>query len=183
MPSPSSEAGRAYAVAHEEQRDAVSQCPVAVSRSIRRARRDTTYCCRGRTGQIHLLWAGQIECRLLEKYCKSDRDNVRCLTGVGGMAAVSRGWGWFHVKPMARPPPGVFHKTLQTELRTESVTSSCRMALMTDGLSFLEGDPSCAVAREDEPDAAAMWILEVGRRVRRVRRDGRRCAEMEECGK
>ena len=92
------------------------------------------------------------------------------------------GLGWFHVKPMARPPPGVFHKTLQTELRTESVTSSCRMALMTDGLSFLEGDPSCAVAREDEPDAAAMWILEVGRRVRRVRRDGRRCAEMEECG-
>ena len=108
---------------------------------------------------------------------------MRCLTSVGGMASVSRGWGWFHVKPMARPPPGVFHKTLQTELRTESVTSSCRMALMTDGLSFLEGDPSCAVAREDELDAAAMWILEVGCRVRRVRRDGRRCAEMEECGR
>ena len=77
----------------------------------------------------------------------------------------------------------MFHKTLQTELRTESVTSSCRMALMTDGLSFLEGDPSCAVAREDEPDAGAMWILEVGRRVRRVRWDGRLCAEMEECGR
>ena len=32
MPSPSSEAGRAYAVAREEQRDAASQCPVAASR-------------------------------------------------------------------------------------------------------------------------------------------------------
>ena len=41
------------------------------------------------------------------------------------------------------------------------------------GLSLPEVDPSCAVAREDEPDAAAMWILEVGRRVRRARRDGR----------
>lgn len=50
---------------------------------------------------------------------QSDRDNMRCLTGVGGMAAVSRGWGWFHVKPMARTPPGAFHKTLQTELSTE----------------------------------------------------------------
>ena len=40
---------------------------------------------------MHLLWAGQIECRLLEKHGKSDRDNVRCLTGVGGMAAVSLG--------------------------------------------------------------------------------------------
>ena len=87
------------------------------------------------------------------------------------------------MKPMVKPPPGVFHKTLQTELSTKSVTSSCRMALMTDGLSFLEVDLSCAVAREDEPDAAAMWILEVGRRVRRVRRDGRHCAEMEECGR
>ena len=79
---------------------------------------------------MHLLWAGQIGCRLLEKYGKSDRDNVRFLTGVGGMAAVSRGWGWFHVKPMAKPPTGVFHKTLQTELSTKSVTSRCRMALM-----------------------------------------------------
>ena len=43
--------------------------------------------------QIHLLRAGQIACRLLEKHGKSDRDNVRCLTGVGGMAAVSRGLG------------------------------------------------------------------------------------------
>ena len=51
------------------------------------------------------------------------------------------------------------------------------------GLSLPEVDPSCAVAREDEPDAAAMWILKVGCRVRRVRRDGRRCAEMEECGR
>ena len=33
------------------------------------------------------------------------------------------------------------------------------------GLSLPEVDPSCAVAREDEPDAAAMWILKVGRRV------------------
>ncbi len=32
MPSPSSEAGRAYAVALEEQLDAASQCPVAASR-------------------------------------------------------------------------------------------------------------------------------------------------------
>ena len=40
------------------------------------------------------------------------------------------GWGWFHVKPMAKPPPGVLHKTLRTELSTESVTSRCRMALM-----------------------------------------------------
>jgi len=31
----------------------------------------------------------------LEKPGKSDRDNVRCLTGVGGMAAVSRGWAGF----------------------------------------------------------------------------------------
>ena len=99
------------------------------------------------------------------------------------MAAVSRGRGWFHVKPMAKPPPGVLHKTLQTELSTESVTSCCRMALMTDGLSFPEVDTSCAAAREDEPDAAAKWILEVGRRVRRVRWDGRRCAETEECGR
>ena len=38
---------------------------------------------------------------------QSDRDNVRRRTGVGGMAAVSRGWGRFHVKPMAKPPPGV----------------------------------------------------------------------------
>ena len=93
MPSPFPEAGRAYAVAHEEQRDAASQCPVAVSRQRRRARRDTTYCCRGRTWQIHLLWAGQDGCRLLDKHGKADRDNVRCLTGVGGMAAVSRGLG------------------------------------------------------------------------------------------
>lgn len=34
------------------------------------------------------------------------------------------------------------------------------------GLSLPEVDPSCAVAREDEPDAAAMWILKVGGRVR-----------------
>jgi len=40
---------------------------------------------------MHLLWAGQIACRLLEKHGKSDPDNVRRLTGVGGMAAVSRG--------------------------------------------------------------------------------------------
>ena len=97
------------------------------------------------------------------------------------MAAVSRGRGWFHVKPMAKVPPGVLHKSLQTELSTEPVSSGCRMNV--DGLSFPEVDPSCAVAREDEPDAAAMWILEVGRRVRRVRRDRRRCAEMEECGR
>ena len=93
MPSPSSEAGRAHAVAHEEPRDAASQCPVAVSRKIRRARRDTTYCCRGRTWQIHLLWAGQVGCRLLEKYGKSDRDNVRCLTGVGGNGSRFSGLG------------------------------------------------------------------------------------------
>ena len=61
---------------------------------------------------------------------QSDRDNVRRVTGVGGMAAVSRGRGWFHVKPMAKPPPGALHKSLQTELSTESVTSRCRMALM-----------------------------------------------------
>ena len=79
---------------------------------------------------MHLLRAGQIACRLLEKHSKFDRDNVRRLTGVGGMAAVSRGRGWFHVKPMAKVPPGVLHKSLQTELSTESVTSSCRMALM-----------------------------------------------------
>ena len=42
---------------------------------------------------MHLLWAGQIACRLLEKLGKSDRVNVRCLTGVGGMTAVSRGLG------------------------------------------------------------------------------------------
>lgn len=72
--------------------------PGSGSRRIRRTRWDTTYCCRGVAWQIHPLWAGQIGCRLLEKYGKSDRDNVRCLTGVGGMAAVSRGWGWFHVK-------------------------------------------------------------------------------------
>ena len=93
MPSPSSEAGRAYAVAREEQRDAASQCPVATSRRVRRAQRDTTDCYRGRTWQMHPLWAGQIECRLLEKHGKSDRDNVRRPTGVGSMAAVSRGLG------------------------------------------------------------------------------------------
>lgn len=43
----------------------------------------------------------------MEKLGKFDRVNVRRLTGVGGMAAVSRGWGRFHVKPMAKPPPGV----------------------------------------------------------------------------
>lgn len=150
---------------------------------MRRARRDATYGCRGRTWQIRLPWARQIGYRLLEKHGKSDRDNVRCLTGVAAWQPFPGGWGWFHVKPMAKPPPGVLHKTLRTELSTKSVTSSCRMALMTAGLSFPEVDPSCAVAREDEPDAAAMWILEVGRRVRRVRRDGRRCAEMEECGR
>lgn len=91
------------------------------------------------------------------------------------MAAVSRGRGWFHVKPMAKVPPGVLHKSLQTELSTEPVSSGCRMNV--DGLSFPEVDPSCAVAREDELDATAMWILEVGRRVRRVRWDGRRAAE------
>ena len=42
---------------------------------------------------MHLLWAGQIECCLLEKLGKFDRINVRRLTGVGGMAAVSRGLG------------------------------------------------------------------------------------------
>ena len=93
MPSPSSEAGRAYAVASEEQLDAASQCPAADSRWIRRARRDTTDCYRGRTWQMHLLRAGQIACRLLEKHSKFDRDNVRCLTGGGGMTAVSRGLG------------------------------------------------------------------------------------------
>ena len=36
---------------------------------------------------------GQIACRLLEKHGKFDRDNVRRLTGVGGMTAVSRGLG------------------------------------------------------------------------------------------
>ena len=55
------------------------------------------------------------------------------------------------------------------------MSSGCRMNV--DGLSFPEVDPSCAVAREDELDATAMWILEVGRRVRRVRWDGRRAAE------
>ena len=43
--------------------------------------------------QMHLLRAGQIVCRLLEKHGKFDRDNVRRLTGVGGMTAVSRGLG------------------------------------------------------------------------------------------
>ena len=42
---------------------------------------------------MHLLRAGQIACRLLEKHGKFDRDNVRRLTGVGGMTAVSRGLG------------------------------------------------------------------------------------------
>ena len=79
---------------------------------------------------MHLLWAGQIACRLLEKLGKSDRVNVRCLTGVGGMANVSRDRGWFHVKPMVKPPTGGLHKSLQTELSTESATSRCRMALM-----------------------------------------------------
>lgn len=79
---------------------------------------------------MHLLRAGQIACRLLEKHGKFDRDNVRRLTGVGGMTAVSRGWGRFHVKPMAKLPPGVLHRTLQTEPSTEAVTSGCRMALM-----------------------------------------------------
>ena len=41
----------------------------------------------------HLLRAGQIACRLLEKHGKFDRDNVCRLTGVGGMTAVSRGLG------------------------------------------------------------------------------------------
>ena len=79
---------------------------------------------------MHLLWVGQIACRLLEKLGRSDRVNVRCLTGVGGMAAVSRDRGWFHVKPMAKLPPGVLHGTLQTEPSTQAVTSGCRMALM-----------------------------------------------------
>ena len=63
---------------------------------------------------MHLLWVGQIACRLLEKLGKSDRVNVRRLTGVGGMAAVSRGRGWFHVKPMVKRLAGRFHRTLQT---------------------------------------------------------------------
>ena len=61
---------------------------------------------------------------------QSDRDNVRCLSDVAAWQPFLRGWGWFHVKPMAKPPPGVLHKTLQMELSTESVTSRCRMALM-----------------------------------------------------
>ena len=79
---------------------------------------------------MHLLRAGQIACRLLEKHSKFDRDNVRRLTGVGGMTAVSRGAGAVHVKPMAKLPPGVLHRTLQTEPSTQAVTSGCRMALM-----------------------------------------------------
>ena len=79
---------------------------------------------------MHLLWARQIGCRLLEKHGKSDRDNVRCLTGVAAWQPFLGGWGWFHVKPMAKPPPGVLHKTLRTELSIESMTSRCRMALM-----------------------------------------------------
>lgn len=47
---------------------------------------------------MHLLWAGQIACRLLEKHGKFDRDNVRLRTGVSGMAAVSWVLGRFHVK-------------------------------------------------------------------------------------
>ena len=42
---------------------------------------------------MHLLRAEQIACRLLETHGKFDRDNVRRLTGVGGMTAVSRGLG------------------------------------------------------------------------------------------
>lgn len=79
---------------------------------------------------MHLLQSARTSCRVLDKLGESDSDNVHRLTGVGGMAAVSRGRGWFHVKPMAKVPPGVLHKSLQTELSTESVTSSCRMALM-----------------------------------------------------
>ena len=60
-----------------------------------------TDCYRGRTWQIHLLWAGQIECCLLEKLGESDRVNVRRLTGVGGMAAVSRG-----LRPVSRETNG-----------------------------------------------------------------------------
>ena len=79
---------------------------------------------------MHLLRAGQIACRLLEKHGKFDRDNVRRLTGVDGMVAFPGGLGRFHVKPMAKLPPGVLHRTLQTEPSTEAVTSGCRMALM-----------------------------------------------------
>lgn len=63
-------------------RSNLMRLPVAGSgsRQIRRVRWDTTYCCRGGTWQIHLLWAGQIACRLLEKHGKFDRDNVRRLT-------------------------------------------------------------------------------------------------------
>jgi len=78
----------------------------------------------------------------------------------------------FHVKPMVKRPMAMLYETLQTELSTEPVSSGCRMSV--DGLSFPEVDPSCAAAREDKLDATAMWILEVGRRVRRVRWDGRR---------
>ena len=106
MSSPFPEAGRAYAVAREEQRDAASQCPVAASRRVRRAQRDTTDCYRGRTWQMHPLWAGQIECRLLEKHGKSDRDNVRRPTGVGSMAAVSRGLGLVSRETTGKAPAG-----------------------------------------------------------------------------
>mgnify|MGYP006946462444 CR=1 FL=1 len=78
------------------------------------------------------------------------------------------------MKPMVKRPMAMLYVTLQTELSTEPVSSGCRMSV--DGLSFPEVDPSCAVAREDKLDATAMWVLEVGRRVRRVRWDERRTA-------
>ena len=94
MPSPSSEAGRAYAVALEEQLDAASQCPVAASREyvVPDGMRPTA-AAKERGRYICFALGGQIECRLLEKHGKSDRDNVRRPTGVGSMAAVSRGLG------------------------------------------------------------------------------------------
>ena len=79
---------------------------------------------------MHRLWSGRTEYCALEIHGESDSDNVCLRTDVDGMAAFPGGWGRFHVKPMAKLPPGVLHRTLQTEPSTEAVTSSCRMALM-----------------------------------------------------
>ena len=77
------------------------------------------------------------------------------------MAAVSRGRGWFHVKPKVKRLTAMFCETLQTSPRTDAVALSCWMR--RDGLSCPGGRHVMCCAGEDQPDVAAVWLLETSR--------------------
>ena len=86
---------------------------------------------------MHLLRAGQIACRLLEKHSKFDRDNVRRLTGVGGMTAVSRGLG-----PVSRETNGEASAGSAPRDSADGTEYSGRHFRLPDGVDGLMHSPS-----------------------------------------